>query len=147
MPKSNSINSATAANVEQIRMGEAMSGDLDFVMGPATPAKTVGAGTSTSRHIQATLVNAAGDCHTWFNVKVPMTLVDTGTPQTASIEGVAHEGAGVYNILFVNGVANITLLRDETGYSDAERTLLTIAAQTILDVTTSAVTSDEVFST
>ena len=110
------------------RYNEALSGDLVFVVKPATdtPAPTAEA---WEYPFTVELQNAEGDVHTWFNAEFTngFTATDTSTAGTASMED--------RDAVFVNGVAAGVLKGDEAAWLNAETALATLGEQTVLGYT------------
>jgi hypothetical protein len=121
-----------------VLMRGALSGDLVFVVSPAT--LTTAAASFANRTVTVTLQNAAGETHIWYN-----RAVATGV----AIAHVNNSGSGTYTIAsttltFVNGVA--TVLITEGGTPAATDTdTLTVAAETICGFTVASKTSAETF--
>ena len=117
-----------------------MSGDLTFVVYPATvaPSPTSAAWTRTVR-IQ--LEDQYGRVHNWFNkaITTGVSIADTSTAGTASIPSTT--------LTFVRGVATVVVSGDAEDWLNTETDTLTVAEATIMGYTVAAKTSVETFTT
>ena len=114
----------------------AMSGDMLFSISPAT--KSTPHASAASRTVTISLVDTAGDVHTWFN-KAITAGVSIGHSSSA---GTATIGSTI--LTFVNGVATVVITIGGT-WAGADTNTLTIAAAVIMGYTVPQVTSVETF--
>jgi hypothetical protein len=119
-------------------MAKAMSGDLVFVVSPATVNRAA-TGAAWQRTVTISLKTAAGAVHTWFNkaIATGVSIGDDSTAGTASIPSTT--------LTFVNGVATVVVSGDAQAWLAAETDTLTVAAAVILGVTVPGVTSVQTF--
>ena len=117
-------------------MAKAMSGDLVFVISPAT--KSTAHASAASRTVTVTLKDAAGDTHTWFNAAITtgVSIAKTSSAGTATIASTT--------LTFVAGVASVVITIGGT-WAGADHDDLTIANATILGYTVAGGTSVETF--
>jgi len=119
---------------------EALSGDMLFVVSPATvaPVPTAAAWTRT---VTVELQTAGGKLHNWFNkaITTGVSIADTSTAGTASIPSTT--------LTFVNGIASVVVSGDVADWLNTETDTLTVAQATILGSTIAAKTSVETFTT
>ncbi len=113
-----------------------MSGDMLFSVSPAT--KSTPHASAASRTVVISLVDAAGDVHTWFNkaITAGVSIGHNGGSGTATIASTV--------LTFVNGVATVVITIGGT-WAGADTDTLTIAAATIMGYTVAGVTSVETF--
>ena len=114
-------------------MGKAMSGDLVFVVTPATgtPAPTTAA---WEQAIIVELQSAAGEVHKWFNKTITTGIAasDDSSDGSASMDSTT--------LTFVDGKASATLEGDEATWADTETATATVAEATVLGYTVAAKT-------
>lgn len=114
-------------------VAKAMSGDLVFVVTPATaaPAPTSEA---WAQAIEVELQTAAGENHEWFNDTITTAIAasDDSSAGTASM--------GSTTLTFVNGRATASLEGDAKSWADTETATATVAQQTILGYTVASKT-------
>ena len=114
-------------------VGKAMSGDLVFVVTPATatPAPTAAA---WEQDIAVELQSAAGETHEWFNKTITTSIAasDASSAGTASMESTT--------LAFVNGRATATLKGNAAAWLATETATATVAQQTVLGYTVAAKT-------
>lgn len=119
-------------------MNKAMSGDIVWVVSPATvaPAPTSAAWTRT---VYVELQTAAGELHEWFTDAIAsgVSIADTSTAGTASIPSTT--------LTITNGRGSVVVSGDEADWLDGETDTLTVAEATILGYTVAAKTSVETF--
>lgn len=112
---------------------KAMTGDLVFVVSPATgtPAPTAAAWT---QDIVVTLETAAGEVHEWFDKAITTAIAasDASSAGTASMESTT--------LTFVNGRATAQLKGDAAAWLATETATATVAQQSILGTTVAAKT-------
>lgn len=112
---------------------KAMSGDLVFVVSPATgtPAPTAAA---WEQALVIELQTAAGETHEWFNKAITTAIAasDTSAAGTASMESTT--------LTFVNGRATATLKGNAAAWLATQTATATVAQQTILGYTVAAKT-------
>ena len=116
---------------------EAMSGDLVWVVTPAT-VDTTETGAAWTRSVHVELQNAAGDVHEWF------------TDTIASGNSIADDGGGTativsVNLAIVNGKADVVVSGGIATWAADETDTYTVTEATILGYTVAAVTSVETF--
>jgi len=118
---------------------KALSGDLVFVIAPATVASAATAAAWT-RTVTITLKTAAAEVHSWFNraIATGVAIADTSTAGTATIVSTT--------LTFVAGVATVVISGDAAAWLGTETDTLTVAAATILGHTVAGGTSVETFS-
>ena len=109
-------------------MGKAMSGDLVFVVTPATgtPAPTTAA---WEQAIIVELQSAAGEVHKWFNKTITTGIAasDDSSDGSASMDSTT--------LTFVDGKAAATLEGDEADWLATETATATVAEATVLGYT------------
>lgn len=114
-------------------VAKAMSGDLVFVVTPATvaPVPTAKAWEQT---VVVELQTAAGENHEWFNniITSGIAASDDSSAGTASMDSTT--------LTFVNGRATAILEGDAKSWADTETATATVAQQTILGYTVAAKT-------
>jgi hypothetical protein len=122
------------------QQSKAMSGDLVFVVTPATkaPAPTSAAWTLA---VEISLQSADGQIHSWFSktVSTGCSIADTSTAGTASIPDT--------NLVFQNGVASKVISGDAQAWLNAETATLTIAQLSLLGFTVAQKTCVITFTT
>ena len=117
-----------------VRQAEAMSGDMVFVVTPATLSTAYGA--AATRTVAIALKNAAGDVHTWFNkaITTGVSIGKSSTNGTATIPSTT--------LTFVSGLVSVVITEGGTWLA-VETNTLTVAAATILGYTVASKTSVE----
>lgn len=117
---------------------KAMSGDLVFIVTPATVTTTATAAAWT-RTVLIELKTAAGELHSWFNkaIATGVSIADTSTAGTATIASTT--------LTFVNGQATVVVSGDAAAWLATETDTLTIAAATVMGYTVASKTSVETF--
>ena len=118
---------------------KAMSGDMVFVIAPATKASAA-TNAAWQRTVTVTLKSAAAEVHTWFNkaIATGVSIADASTAGTATIPSTT--------LTFVNGVASVVISGNAAAWLGTETDTLTIASLTILGYTVTGGTSVETFS-
>ena len=121
-------------------MGKAMSGDLVFVVTPATDVPVPTAAV-WEQVIIIELKTALGEKHKWYNAVITTGIAasDTSTAGTASMDSTT--------LTFVDGKALATLQGDAAAWLDTETATATIAAQTIMGYTVAEKTCVLTFTT
>lgn len=121
-----------------VEVAAAMSGDMLLSISPATKS-TPHTSSAWTRTVTISLVDAAGDVHTWFNkaVATGVSIADTSTAGTATIPSTT--------LTFVNGVATVVISGDAQTWAAVETDTLTIANATIMGYTVTGGTSVETF--
>jgi len=121
-------------------VAKAMSGDLVFVVTPATatPAPTAAAWTQA---IEVELQSAAGENHEWFNDAITTAIAAS----TTSSAGTASMGSTT--LTFVKGRATAVLEGDAAAWLADETATATVAEQTILGYTVASKTCVLTFTT
>jgi len=128
-------------NTEQRMLVEALNGDIVLSRSPTALASTVnGSDTGTTRVVELTVKNAAGETHTWVDSAhaAGASIGDTSSADTATIASTT--------VTFTNGVAKVTVTRDFSDYADTETNTLTVATLTIVGQSVVGGTSVETFS-
>lgn len=117
---------------------KAMSGDLVFVVTPATTSKAARA-TAWTRSVKVCLKTAAGEIHTWFSKAITsgVSIADTSTAGTATIPSTT--------LTFVNGCATVVVSGNAAAWLATETDTLTVASATILGNTVASKTSVETY--
>ena len=119
---------------------KAMSGDLVFVVTPATVAP-VPTSAAWTRTVVVELQTAAGEVHTWFDKAITsgVSIADTSTAGTATIPSTT--------LTFENGRASVVVTGSAHAWLNTETDTLTVAQATILGYTIASKTSVETFTT
>jgi hypothetical protein len=119
-------------------MGKAMSGDLLWVVTPATARKS-DTTSAWTYDFYVELQTAAGETHTWFSdaIATGVSIGDTGGG-TATITSTT--------LTIVDGVAKITVSGDAATWAAGETFTLTVAQATILGYTVTQATGVVTFS-
>ena len=115
-----------------------MSGDLLFSISPATKSATHRS-TAWTRTVTISLMDAAGDVHTWLNKAIAngVAIADNSSAGTATIPSTT--------LTFVNGVATVVISGDAQTWAANETDTLTIANATVMGYTVTGGTSVETF--
>lgn len=123
---------------EMLLREKAMSGDIVWVVSPATVAP-VPTSAAWTRTVSISLQTASGEIHTWFNDAITsgVSIADTSTAGTASIPSTT--------LTVVDGKATVVVSGTEADWLDTETDTLTVAEATILGYTVGAKTSVETF--
>lgn len=119
---------------------KASSGDLVFVVSPATVTTTV-TSSAWTRTVVIELQTAAGETHTWFDKAITsgVSIGDTSSAGTATIPSTT--------LTFTKGRATVVVSGNAVSWANAETDTLTVAAATILGYTVASKTSVETFAT
>jgi hypothetical protein len=135
MPARNTTGIITP-NEQADLMSQAMAGDIQFSI---TPATTTRAATLVdfTRDVEIKLTNAAGVVHSWFN-KAVTTGVSIGSVTVG--DGVASIASTTLTI--VNGIARVTVSGTGAWAADDTNTL-TVANLTVMGYTVTGGTSVE----
>ena len=117
---------------------KALSGDLVWVVSPATVSKTA-TSAGWTRTVVIELQTVAGEVHTWFSKTITngVSIADTSTAGTATIPSTT--------LTIVNGRATVVVSGDALDWLAGETDTLTVAQETILGYTVAAKTSVETF--
>lgn len=117
---------------------KAMSGDLVWVVTPATTGKAARS-TAWTRTVVVELQTVAGEVHTWFSKAITngVSIADTSTAGTATIPSTT--------LTIVNGRAEVVVSGNAVAWLENETDTLTVAQATILGNTVAAKTSVETF--
>jgi hypothetical protein len=117
---------------------KAMSGDIVWVVSPATVSKAARS-TAWTRTVVVELQTSAGEVHTWFNKSITsgVSIADTSTAGTATIPSTT--------LAVTNGRATITVSGNAVAWLATETDTLTVAQATILGYTVASKTSVETF--
>lgn len=115
---------------------KAMSGDMVWVVDPATTTKAPTAAAWT-RNVYVELQTAAGEKHTWFSkaITTGVSIADTSALGTATIPSTT--------LTVSNGRARVVVSGSAAAWLDTETNTLTIAQATILGNTVAAKASVE----
>lgn len=121
-------------------IAKAMSGDLVFVVTPATDTP-VPTDAAWEQDIVVELQTAAGEVHKWFDKTITTGIAasDTSSAGTASMTSTT--------LTFSEGRATATLEGDEADWLNTETATATIAAATILGYTVAEKTCVLTFTT
>jgi hypothetical protein len=121
-----------------VEVAAAMSGDMLFVVSPAT-VNTPARSSAWTRTVTISLEDAAGNIQTWFNkaIAAGVSIGDDSGAGTASITSTT--------LTFVNGVATVVISGDAQAWQAGQHDTLTIAAVVIMGYTVPQVTSVETF--
>jgi hypothetical protein len=124
----------TALESADTLVNKALSGDLVFVVTPAT--LNTAHGDAANRTVAIALKTAAGEVHTWFNA-----ALTTGVAVAKSSENGTVTITST-TLTFVAGVASVVITEGGT-WAAADTNTLTIAAATIIGYTVAQKTSVE----
>jgi len=104
---------------------KAMSGDLQWVLSPATVGRAA-TGAAWQRTVDIALKTGDGQVHTWFNgtLKGILSVSDTSTAGTASISSI--------DLTLVNGQASVVVSGDARTWAAAETDTLRVGEAAIL---------------
>jgi hypothetical protein len=129
---------STAEAAYRTLVAQAMSGDMVFVITPATVAPAPRA-TAWTRTVTITLENADGDIHTWFNGDLGTTVGDTSTAGTATIVDTTPP--------MIAGTCTVVVSGAAADWLNTETDTLTLANKSILGYTVVGGTSVATFTT
>jgi hypothetical protein len=113
---------------------KALSGDLVFVVTPAT--KSTVHGSAASRTVAIALKTAAGDVHTWFNAALAAGVAVAKSSENGTVTIPST------TLTFAAGVASVEIT-EGGAWAAADTNTLTIAAATVLGYTVASKTSVE----
>lgn len=119
-------------------LASAMSGDLVFVVTPATCGKAA-TSSAWTRTVNIELQNAAGEVQTWFSkaITTGVSIADVSSAGTASIPSTT--------LTFVEGRATVVVSGNAAAWLQNDTDTLTVAQATILGYTVASKTSVETF--
>lgn len=113
---------------------KALSGDLVFVVTPAT--KSTAHGSAANRTVAIALKTAAGEIHTWFNAALVAGVAVAKSSETGTVSIPST------TLTFVAGLASVEIT-EGGAWAEADTNTLTIAAATILGYAVAQKTSVE----
>lgn len=125
-------------------MREAMSGDLAWDASPSSVSATAGTSQAWTRTITVSLKNTSGDVHEWFNEsytsKVSAAHATEGVPTDTTS---ATLSVGSANLVFVRGVASISVSGTAGTWPDNMKDTCTIANISVIGSNLATITSVE----